>query len=99
MSKIKNPMWHKEFFKEPAMTQEETVRAMAVGMELVRTLKRKDTGYWQPERWGIGNTTTSSAMAALLKCEVPLVTGKGAGLSEKGLLHKQGSYRTGNPEI
>ena len=27
--------------------------------------------------------------AALLKCEVPLVTGKGAGLSEKGLLHKQ----------
>ncbi len=24
-----------------------------------------------------------------LKCEVPLVTGKGAGLSEKGLLHKQ----------
>ena len=39
---------------------------------------------------GIGNTTTSSAMAAaLLKCEVPLVTGKGAGLSEKGLLHKQ----------
>lgn len=39
---------------------------------------------------GIGNTTTSSAMAAaLLKCEVSLVTGKGAGLSEKGLLHKQ----------
>ena len=39
---------------------------------------------------GIGNTATSSAMAAaLLKCEVPLVTGKGAGLSEKGLLHKQ----------
>ena len=37
-----------------------------------------------------GDGLDSSVMAAaLLKCEVPLVTGKGAGLSEKGLLHKQ----------
>ena len=33
--------------------------------------------------------TSMDMAAALLKCEVPLVTGKGAGLSEKGLLHKQ----------
>ena len=31
----------RSFLKEPAMTQEETVRAMAVGMELVRTLKEE----------------------------------------------------------
>ena len=80
----------RNFLKEPAMTQEETVRAMAVGMELVRTLKEEGYRILATGEMGIGNTTTSSAMAAaLLKCEVPLVTGKGAGLSEKGLLHKQ----------
>jgi len=80
----------RNFLKEPAMTQEETVRAMAVGMELVRTLKEEGYRILATGEMGIGNTTTSSAMAAaLLKCEVPFVTGKGAGLSEKGLLHKQ----------
>ena len=39
---------------------------------------------------GIGNTTTSSAVAAaVLRCDPMLVTGKGAGLSEEGLLRKQ----------
>ena len=80
----------RNFLKEPAMTEEETVRAMAVGMELVRTLKEEGYRILATGEMGIGNTATSSAMAAaLLKCEVPLVTGKGAGLSEKGLLHKQ----------
>ena len=38
---------------------------------------------------GIGNTTTSSAVAAaLLNCETAAITGKGAGLSDAGLLHK-----------
>ena len=80
----------RNFLKEPAMTQEETIRAIAVGMELVRTLKDEGYRILATGEMGIGNTTTSSAMAAaLLKCEVSLVTGKGAGLSEKGLLHKQ----------
>ena len=45
---------HKEFFEEPAMTEEETVRAMAVGMELVRTLKGEgipDTGNRRDGDW------------------------------------------------
>ena len=43
----------------------------------------------QPGRLGIGNTTTSSAVAAaLLNCETAAITGKGAGLSDAGLLHK-----------
>ena len=38
---------------------------------------------------GIGNTTTSSAIASvLLKAPVETVTGKGAGLSSDGLRHK-----------
>ena len=39
---------------------------------------------------GIGNTTTSSAVAAaLLGCDPALVTGRGAGLSDAGLLRKR----------
>ena len=39
---------------------------------------------------GIGNTTTSSAIAAaLLKCDPQKVTGRGAGLSNQGLSRKQ----------
>ena len=38
---------------------------------------------------GIGNTTTSSAIATvLLEQEVEMVTGKGAGLSDEGLIRK-----------
>lgn len=80
----------RNFLKEPAMTEEETVHAIAVGIEQVSILKEAGYQILATGEMGIGNTTTSSAMAAaLLKCEVPLVTGKGAGLSEKGLLHKQ----------
>ena len=65
------------------MTQEETVRAMAVGMELVRILKEEGYRILATGEMGIGNTTSSSAMAAaLLKFEVSLCTGKGAGRSE-----------------
>ena len=39
---------------------------------------------------GIGNTTTSSAVAAaLLGCESALVVGRGAGLSDRGLARKR----------
>ena len=38
---------------------------------------------------GIGNTTTSAAMAAaMLRCDVATVTGRGAGLNDSGLEKK-----------
>lgn len=49
----------RNFLKEPAMTQEETVRAMAVGMELVRILKEEGYRILATGEMGIGNTTTS----------------------------------------
>ena len=80
----------KNMAKGPAMTRREAVQAIETGIRIVRELKEKGYQILATGEMGIGNTTTSSAMAAaLLKCEVPLVTGKGAGLSEKGLLHKQ----------
>lgn len=76
--------------KGPAMTEAEAVKAIRVGMELVRDKKAEGYGIFAMGEMGIGNTTTSSAMAAvLLGAPVEEVTGRGAGLSDAGLLRKQ----------
>lgn len=80
----------RNFRKEPAMTEEEAVRAIYTGMELVSGCKRKGYQILATGEMGIGNTTTSSAVAAaLLHCDVAEVTGRGAGLSDERLLQKQ----------
>lgn len=79
----------RNFAKEPAMTKEETLRAILVGMELAGNLKRQGYEILATGEMGIGNTTTSSAVAAaLLKEPVEKMTGKGAGLSDEGLKTK-----------
>lgn len=78
------------FKKEPAMTEEEAVRAIFTGIELVETCKNAGYHIIAAGEMGIGNTTTSSAIAAsLLQCEAKEVTGRGAGLSDSGLASKQ----------
>lgn len=80
----------RNFRVEPAMTEEETVRAIVVGMEMVLMCKKAGYTILGTGEMGIGNTTTSSAIAAsLLKCEVCMVTGRGAGLDDAGLARKQ----------
>lgn len=79
----------RNFAMEPAMTKEETLRAILVGMELAGNLKRQGYEILATGEMGIGNTTTSSAVAAaLLKEPVEKMTGKGAGLSNEGLKTK-----------
>lgn len=80
----------RNFLKEAAMTEEETLRAIAVGIDMVQFCKASGYQLIGTGEMGIGNTTTSSAIAAtLLKCDVAKVTGRGAGLSDEGLLRKQ----------
>lgn len=80
----------RNFCKEPAMTEEETVRAIATGIELVRDCREKGYTLLATGEMGIGNTTTSSAVtAALLQCAAEEVTGRGAGLTDQGLARKQ----------
>ena len=80
----------RNFRKEPAMTEQETIRAIAVGMDIVCSCKEAGYKILATGEMGIGNTTTSSAItAALLQCEADSVTGKGAGLSDMGLFNKQ----------
>ncbi len=80
----------RNFRKEPSMTEEETVRAIAAGMDMVFTCKQDGYQLLATGEMGIGNTTTSSAVtAALLKCEADWVTGRGAGLSDEKLIRKR----------
>lgn len=80
----------RNFCIEPAMTEEEAVAAIWVGIELVAECKASGYQILATGEMGIGNTTTSSAVAAaFLDCEVEEVTGRGAGLSEEGLLKKK----------
>jgi len=75
---------------EPAMTEAETLAAIEVGMELVRRFKAEGYSLLATGEMGIGNTTTSSAVAAALSgCAVEEITGRGAGLSDAGLLRKR----------
>lgn len=79
----------KNFAREPAMSESEAVKGILTGMEIVKECKEMGYHMLATGEMGIGNTTTSSAMASvLLDVPVSSVTGKGAGLSAKGVLHK-----------
>lgn len=79
----------KNMSKEPAMTEAEVLLAIQTGIETVKQLKEKGVHILGTGEMGIGNTTTSSALASvLLGLSVEDVTGKGAGLSKEGVAHK-----------
>lgn len=73
----------------PAMTREEAIEAILAGIEVTGDLVEKGYDLFATGEMGIGNTTTSSAVCAvLLEQSVEKVTGKGAGLTSEALLHK-----------
>lgn len=73
----------------PAMSTEQAVEAINHGIELVGDLKSQGYKIILTGEMGIGNTTTSSAMASvMLGLEPSVVTGRGAGLSTGGLNRK-----------
>ena len=73
----------------PAMSREECIRAILTGADVVRGLKEEGYQLIVTGEMGIGNTTTSSACAAVLfDQEAETVTGRGAGLSTEGLERK-----------
>ncbi len=75
--------------KGPAMSRDEAERAILVGIEKVKALKEQGYTLIATGEMGIGNTTTSSAMTAVLLDIPPArVVGRGAGLSSQGLERK-----------
>ena len=75
--------------KGPAMTREQAVKGLEAGIDMVRELNDKGYRILATGEMGIGNTTTSSAVASvLLKKPVEEMTGRGAGLTSEGLVRK-----------
>ena len=79
----------RNFAVEPAMTEDECMQAIETGIDMVCDCSIKGYRLLATGEMGIGNTTTSSALAAaLLGRDVSEVTGRGAGLSTAGLRKK-----------
>ena len=79
----------KDMLLEPAMSREQAAEAVLTGLKIAEKLAADGYNLLATGEMGIGNTTTSSAVASvLLGKNVEEVTGRGAGLSSEGLNRK-----------
>ncbi len=77
------------FLKEPAMEDRDMLAALQAGVEMVEKLASEGYRLLALGEMGIGNTTTSSALASvMLGVPAEKVTGPGAGLDKEGVRHK-----------
>jgi len=75
--------------KGPAMSKEEAIHAIEVGIGIVKSMKETGVNVLGTGEMGIGNTTTSSAITAVLTgSKVADITGKGSGLTKSAFLNK-----------
>ncbi len=74
--------------KGPAMSREQALKAVLTGADLAKETPADALGIGE---MGIGNTTTSSSvLAVLLGLDVETVTGRGGGLTDAGFSRKKG---------
>ncbi|AOO65286.1 MULTISPECIES: nicotinate-nucleotide--dimethylbenzimidazole phosphoribosyltransferase [Sulfurospirillum] len=72
--------------KGPAMSREQAIEAIEVGIDIVRELVEKDYNLFAVGEMGIGNTTTSSAcLKALTNLPLVELVGYGSGIDERTL--------------
>ncbi len=73
----------------PAMTRETCIQAIETGFRLAEKQSKNGADILLLGEMGIGNTTTSAAVASVLLHQSPeILTGRGAGLSNDGLQRK-----------
>ena len=76
----------------PAMTREQALQAILTGAAVAENVDANAVGIGE---MGIGNTTTSSAvLAVLLGADVDKVTGRGGGITEESFRKKKAVIRT-----
>ncbi|PIU28202.1 MAG: nicotinate-nucleotide--dimethylbenzimidazole phosphoribosyltransferase [Candidatus Hydromicrobium americanum] len=79
----------KNMVKGPAMTDEQAVKSLEVGIEAAEKLIKKGYDIIATGDMGIGNTTASSAIAAVIcRTDVEFVTGYGTGIDDRCLENK-----------
>ncbi|WLR49811.1 nicotinate-nucleotide--dimethylbenzimidazole phosphoribosyltransferase [Bacillus tianshenii] len=77
------------FTKGPAMTREEAIQSLEVGIEISNELAEKGVHVIATGEMGIGNTTASAAITSVVTGADPYeVTGLGANYPVEKLLHK-----------
>ena len=76
----------------PAMTREQAMQAIMTGMELAQNTYADVIGIGE---MGIGNTTTSAAvLAVLLDADIDAVTGRGGGITDDSFRKKKEVIKT-----
>ena len=93
------------FIEGPAMTREQAEKAILAGVEVVEAEIAKGLDIVGTGDMGIGNTTPSAAIAAVLTGEEPAkIAGRGTGVDDEGLkrkieaIEKAIAKNTPNPE-
>lgn len=79
----------KNMTRVPAMSREEALRALFIGIDIAHDLKFQKVDIIGTGDMGIGNTTASSAITAVLTGrDVEEVTGRGTGINDEMLTNK-----------
>lgn len=94
-------LWHRkiasgtaDFTQGPAMTREQAVRAVEAGIEVVADRARQGYRCFSLGEMGIGNTTSSAAIAVAFTGITPeQATGRGTGISDNRLAVKIDAVR------
>ncbi|PKM52074.1 MAG: nicotinate-nucleotide--dimethylbenzimidazole phosphoribosyltransferase [Firmicutes bacterium HGW-Firmicutes-7] len=78
------------FLKGPAMEREEAIKAIEIGIEMVKDLVDQGHNLIGTGEMGIGNTSCSSAVfMAFTGCSAELSVGKGGGITEEAFENKK----------
>ncbi|MDD2679455.1 MAG: nicotinate-nucleotide--dimethylbenzimidazole phosphoribosyltransferase [Candidatus Omnitrophica bacterium] len=79
----------KNMAKGPAMSRDEAIRSIHSGIEIFETEFKRGLDIAGTGEMGIGNTTSASALTAVFThTPAKALTGRGAGLDERGLKNK-----------
>ncbi|MBZ9688932.1 nicotinate-nucleotide--dimethylbenzimidazole phosphoribosyltransferase [Clostridium estertheticum] len=74
----------------PAMTREQTIKAIEVGIETIDDLASKGYDLFGTGEMGVGNTATSAAILSVFSgLEVDMAVGKGSGITEEQFINKK----------
>ncbi len=85
--KIRKGTWN--MAKGPAMTRDEAINGILTGIDVVKDLKAEGVNLLGTGEMGIGNTSTSSALTAVLTgMPIDTIVGVGSGLSKEAYKNK-----------